>query len=168
MIHVQLHSYEYLWLLVVQNENRKQCMVRVNINFSVCFLYIHEIRKSGKQKIKMKKLKLRHWTQSYFLCYQGTVAPIWVWLKETVAQRCCWRSLNFQLLLWLLYKMKLKHSSSGKMDGNCYIFANSCWEMLKGYWTATGQCSKVIGSRWEMPRGYWIASGQFLGLLEGR
>ncbi len=49
------------------------------------------------------------------------------------------------------------------MERNCSVLANSCWEMLlKVIGQLLGTAKRVLESCWEMPKGYWIASGQFL------
>jgi hypothetical protein len=49
------------------------------------------------------------------------------------------------------------------MDRNCLVLAISHWEMLlKVIGQLLGTSKRVLESCWEMPKGYWTASGQFL------
>jgi hypothetical protein len=43
------------------------------------------------------------------------------------------------------------------------VLASSCWEiLLKAVGQPLGTAKRVLESCWEMPKGYWKASGQFL------
>jgi hypothetical protein len=48
-------------------------------------------------------------------------------------------------------------------SGNCHILADSRWEMLlKAVGQPLGTSKSVQESCWEIPKGYWKASGKFL------